>query len=779
MPKKSSPKASSVKSAAKKNKNVEVSAKKSVKRRLFSTMLKLSIIFIVALGLYGIYLDGKVRNRFEGERWQVPIQVFSQVQKFKVGQPISLKQLSSSLLSSGYQRANKAQKPGQFALSSKRIIVYRRDFDLGNKTLSSAKVIIDVNNNRVSKLYLNNKAQKSVSLEPILIDRIVPDNKEDRVLVQLEQVPEQLIDTLLLVEDRDFYFHKGVSPLGILRALYSNIVAGRTVQGGSTLTQQLVKNMFLTREKTYIRKFNEALMSLILELRYSKDQLLEAYINEVYLGQHYANGIYGFSLAANFYFGVEIDQLSPAQMATLVGVIKGPSYYDPWRYSDRTQKRRDLVLRLMFEHHLINRNEFQQAIESQVRVRKQRRLTQQKFPNYLQLVKSELANNLPDFHEHSGIKVFTAFSPSKQFALQQSVDKKLAEIEQKYGHKDLQVAMIVTDIESGEVNALIGDRNPNVAGFNRAINGQRHIGSLIKPAVYLPALEQYEDYNLATLIEDAPIALQSGAGDEWRPKNYNGKYRGKVPLIDGLVESLNVPTVNIGMSLGLANVEQALDMLGYHKPITLRPSMLLGAINMSPMQVNQLYLPLANGGAYQPVHAITHVMSNQGETLWQYQLQPEQRLSEQAVYLMDYALNQVTTRGTAKSLTWRLKNTVLAGKTGTSNDMRDSWFIGFDARQLVTTWVGFDDNKATKLTGSSGALPLFADYMARTGVINRPLIMPESVSMTNFEANTGNAVDETCLQMHSLPAIQTSLQYYQCMEKAEDKRSWFEKVFGD
>ena len=328
-------------------------------------------------------------------------------------------------------------------------------------------------------------------------------------------------------------------------------------------------------------------MALILEMRYSKDQLLEAYINEVYLGQHYANGIYGFALAANFYFGVDIDQLTPAQMATLIGVIKGPSYYDPWRYQQRTQQRRDIVLKLMFEHHLLNRHEFKQAIESNINIRKQRRLTEQKYPNYLQQVKKELAQHFSDLNHRSGFKIYTAFSPSKQFALQQSVDKKLAEIEQKFAHNQLQVAMIVTDIERGEVNALIGDRRNTISGFNRAMNGQRHIGSLIKPMVYLPALEQYEDYNLATLIEDEPIVLKTGTGDEWRPKNYSGKYQGKVPLIDGLVESLNVPTVNIGMSLGLSNVEQALDMLGYHQEITLRPSMLLGAINMSPWQVNQ------------------------------------------------------------------------------------------------------------------------------------------------------------------------------------------------
>lgn len=754
-------------------------AKKSISRRLLSILLKLTLVTFFAMGLYTIYLDSKVRQRFEGERWQVPVQVFSQVVSLNVGDVIDLSLTAKSLHYSGYQKVRKVFRAGQYAISSKRIIVYRRTFDFGLGEQEATEITIDAVNGRITQLYQGNVAVSQVQLEPILLDRIVPGNHEDRVLVQLEQIPESLLDTLLLVEDRDFYFHFGISPLGILRALYTNIMAGRTVQGGSTLTQQLVKNMFLTREKTLIRKFNEAIMSLILEFRYSKDQLLEAYVNEVYLGQHYANGIYGFGLAARFYFGVDIDQLSPAQMATLIGQIKGPSYYDPWRHPKRATERRNLILRMMFEQHLIERDQFELSVESPLNIRPKRRLVQQKFPGYMQLVKFELSEYLPELNQSAGIRVFTAFSPLKQYQLEQSVEKQLAGLEQKYQHKGLQAAMLVTDIHTGEINAVVGDRKRGIEGFNRALNAKRQIGSLIKPAVFLPALEQYEDYNFATLVEDQPIVLENGGGVEWRPKNYDGKFRGKVPLIEGLVSSLNVPTVNLGMSLGLGQVAQSLHMLGYDEDIVERPSMLLGAVTMSPLEINQVYLTLANKGKYQHGHAVTKVMSSKGETIWSYQQQAEPRVSGQAAYLMDYALNQVTTRGTAKSLTWRLKDKVLAGKTGTTNDQRDSWFVGYDNKQLVTTWIGFDDNKPMKLTGSSGALVLFADYMKRSGVDNLTLAEPDNIQMTSFEAQTGNAVDETCLQMHHYPAIQTGLSYYQCLEKAEDKRNWFEKLFGD
>ena len=748
-------------------------------RKVINFLFKLFLIGVATLAIYTIYLDGKVTQRFEGQRWEVPVQVFSQIIKFKIDDPIDLTLTAKSLHYSGYQKVKSVFRPGQYALSANRIIVFRRAFDFGNGMEQAETVTIDASGRKISRLYLNNQPVEQIKLEPILLDRIVPNNNEDRVLVHLEQIPESLLDTLLLVEDRNFYFHSGISPLGILRALVTNISAGRTVQGGSTLTQQLVKNMFLTREKTLVRKFNEAIMSLLLEFRYSKDQLLEAYVNEVYLGQHYANGIYGFGLAAQFYFGVNIDQLSTAQMATLIAQIKGPSYYDPWRHPERAIERRNLILRMMFEQHLIERQQFEFSIESPLNIRTKRRLVQQKFPGYMQLVKLELNERLPEFKSASGIRVFTGFSPIKQHMLEQTVESQLKALEQKHQHKQLQAAMLVTDITSGEINAVVGDRNSQLDGFNRVINAQRQIGSLIKPAVYLPAIERYEDYNFATLIEDEPIVLENGGGVEWRPKNYNGKFSGKVPLAEGLVQSLNVPTVNLGMSLGLGRVVQSLRMLGYDDDIVERPSMLLGALNMSPLEINQVYLTLANQGQFIHAHAVTKILSAKGETLWEYQQAPEPRVSKQAVYLMDYALNQVTRRGTAKSLTWRLKDKKVAGKTGTTNDLRDSWFIGFDDQQLVTTWIGFDDNRPTKLTGSSGALVLFADYMNKTGVKDLPLKAPDTIAMTTFDAKTGNAVDEQCVNMYNYPAIQTSLTYYQCLDKVEDKRNWFEKLFGD
>jgi len=763
-------------------------------RRVTITGAKLAVALIFTLAIFTIYLDAKVQQTFEGQRWQVPAQIYGQIESLKIGEPLKLDHLGKSLKLNGYQKVTTVFASGQYAQSANSMIIYRRPFAFPQtqavSSTAGTQLTINISDGKISQLFSDDVPVMALQLEPILLARLVPNNKEDRVLIALEKTPTQLLDTLLLVEDRDFYHHQGLSPLGMLRALYSNLKAGRTVQGGSTLTQQLVKNMFLTRERTLTRKIKEALMAIIIEVRYSKDQLLEAYVNEVYLGQHYANGIYGFGLAAKFYFGKTLTQLNSAQIALLVAQVKGPSYYDPWRNPLRAKERRDLVLRLMFEQNLLSVKEFKEVVNSPLSVRKNRRFKTQKYPAYLQLVKQELNQLLPTYQQKVGIRVFTGFSHLSQQYLEQTVTSQLTQLEKKYQQNNLQAAMVVTDINNAEIRAIVGDRQSGYAGFNRAINAKRPIGSLIKPAIYLAALERFEQFNFATLLADEPITLTNGVevsddqgsnkGKQWQPKNYDGKYRHQVPLIDGLVNSLNIPTVNLGMTLGLENVANAIHLLGFEEDIVMRPSMLLGSINMSPLQINQMYLALANQGYSEQAHAINTISSSRGETLWQFAAANEQVISTNAAYLMDYALTQVAETGTAKSLSWRLKNYKVAGKTGTSNDLRDSWFIGYDHNHLVTTWLGKDDNKPTGLTGSSGALVLFSDFIRKRGVVNKNRFKPDAITLTLFEKKTGHAVTSQCDNTINYSAISAGIVLQKsCLKEKVDARSWFEKIFTD
>lgn len=774
----------------KKKTKIPVNANNKGLRWLAVTGAKFVFSLAFALAIFMIYLDAKVQKTFEGQRWQIPAQIYGQIESLHIGDTLDVNLITKSLRINGYSKVRSVTLPGQFAQSSHRLIIYRRAFAFPNAELDSTlgdsteaiRLTIDFTDNKVSQLFVEDDAVGQVKLEPILLARIVPDNKEDRVLVALERIPTLLLDTLLLVEDRNFYHHQGISPLGILRALYHNIIAGRTVQGGSTLTQQLVKNMFLTRERTLVRKVKEALMALIIEVRYSKDQLLEAYINEVYLGQHYANGIYGFGLAAKFYFGKPLAELSSGQIALLVAQVKGPSYYDPWRHPERAKQRRDLILRLMFEQHLLSVQEFEQTLVSSLSIRKHRRFKTEQYPAFLQLVKRELNQYLSTYQQKMGIRIFTGFSHVSQQLLEETVVSQLAQLEQTHHQKDLQVAMIVTDIASAEIRALVGDRQSGYAGFNRALDAKRPVGSLIKPAIYLAALERFEQFNFASLLADEPITLSSGnngQGKNWQPKNYDGKYRHQVPLIDGLVKSLNIPTVNLGMSLGLENVVDAIHLLGFEEDVVTRPSILLGAINMSPLQINQMYLAFAKQGELEQVHAINKIVSPSGGTLWQFEPVATKVISTNAAYLMDYALMEVAVKGTARSLTWRLKNSKVAGKTGTSNDLRDSWFVGFDAKNLVTTWLGKDNNKTTGLTGSSGALLLFTEFFKKQGVVNKNPNQPETIAMTLFEVETGNAVTSDCADTQTYPAILAGVWLSKgCLKERRDNKSWLEKLFS-
>jgi penicillin-binding protein 1B len=776
------------KTAAQKSKNTSTTVakpkaarNKSIKlglRWFLLTTFKLAIAFVFLIGAYSIYLDGKIRNVFEGQRWQVPAQIYGRVLALTPGTPIRLNQLKQELQLTGYKKVAAPSQPGEFAIGESRAIIYQRRFDYGDGFSPAKLLTIDVNNNRISKLTNHQNQQiNQARLEPLLMARMTSGSDEDRVLIGREQVPEILLDTLILVEDRNFYHHYGVSLLGIARAALSNLAAGRVVQGGSTLTQQLAKNMFLSREKTIWRKVKEALIAVILELRYSKDQILEAYINEVYLGQHYASGIYGFGLGAKFYFDRELSQLSNAEMALLIGQIKGPSYYDPWRYPERALERRDLVLRMMFEQHLINRNEFELALNSPIAVRQQRRFARQSYPAYLQLVKSELKEKVDSYAMQSGIKVFTGFDIIAQQNIEAALNQKLTALETKEDTDNLQAAVVITDIHSGEIRALIGDRDARFAGFNRALNAKRQIGSLLKPAIYLAALERYQKFNFGTLLADQPVSLTNENGKVWQPKNYDDKFRGDVLLIDGLVNSYNVPTVNLGMTLGLDTVAKTVQTLGFNQDIELNPSFLLGAINMSPLEVSQWYLTLAKQGSYQNSHAIAKVLSNQGETLWQFNQQPNARLSSQGAYLINHALTQVSQRGTAKSLAKAFPEMSLAGKTGTSNDLRDSWFVGYDQRLLVTTWLGRDDNKPMGLSGSSGALTVFQRFMQKQGVVSRHIETPPGIDEFLFELETGNVVTQNCLGTTQYPAVRDGIKVTeQCLKEKE--RSLLERIFG-
>jgi penicillin-binding protein 1B len=569
-----------------------------------------------------------------------------------------------------------------------------------------------------------------VRLDPALIASIYPTHNEDRVLLRREQLPPLLVKTLLAVEDRKFYQHHGVDPRGILRAAYENLRAGRTVQGASTLTQQLVKNFYLTQERTLERKLNEAYMAVLLDWRYDKDEILTAYANEVYLGQDGDRGIHGFGLASRFYFNRDVDELDIAQTALLVGILKGPSELNPRRDPERVTERRNLVIDLMAHHQVIAKADAERAKAAPLGIVDGGAGPSSEYPAFIQLVRRQLRRDYREQDLRSeGLRIFTTLDPLTQAHVEDAVRERLPRLDRsrRLSVGTLETAAVVTSVAQGEVLAIVGGRDTDYAGFNRALDAVRPIGSLIKPVIYLRALSQPERYSLATPIQDRPVNLRV-AGKMWRPKNYDHSVHGTIPLYRGLVKSYNLATVNLGLDLGIDDVASFLKDLGAVREIDTVPAMLLGSVSLPPVEVAQVYQTIAAEGFRAPLRAIREVLDASGRPLNRYPLAVESVVSAEAAYLTQWAMRRVVTQGTATWLKQRLPGGLtVAGKTGTTNDMRDSWFAGFTGDKVVVAWVGRDDNKPMGLSGSTGALRVWGDIVASIDTQSLQDLAPDGI----------------------------------------------------
>jgi penicillin-binding protein 1B len=752
--------ASQNKSSETKKKQDKNTAKNTKKRSflkvIWSIFWKLSLAVIVTMALYFIYLDSKITRQFEGNKWQLPAQVYARSMSFYPGQFLSSQEVVWELERLNYSLVNKLSRTGQYVKTPDSINIYRREFEFYDGLEQANIFELRFATDKVATIKDKfGRRINSARLEPVQIARIGNDSKQDREFVPFDKFPRILKETLLVVEDRNFYEHHGVSVFSILRALYINIKAGRTVQGGSTLTQQLAKNIYLTRERSLVRKINEAFIALILDYRYSKDEILEAYLNEVYLGQSYNQGVHGMGLASEFYFAKPVDELEFDQIALLVAMVKGPSYYNPRRYKERTMERRDLVLRLMAENALISTNEYRAALDRPIDISPMKASLQKSYPGYLELVNRELKQILPDQQTlDAGVRVFTYFDLQKQTAMEESVKKSLPYLEKRQNTADLEAAMISVNTEKAGVSALVSGRDVRFSGFNRVLDTKRNIGSLVKPAVYLTAL-QLPHYNLASLVDDSPLQVKNEQGKIWQPENFDHKYRGMMPLYKAFSQSINIPAVNVGLDVGVDNVIHTLNKLGADNDIEPYPSLLLGAIEMSSFEVAQLYTTIAADGEYRKLTSISALTDSVGKVLYVHKVDSQPRFEKQAMYMTKYAMKRVKKDGTAKRLNLHFPSIQLAGKTGTSNDLRDSWFAGFDQNTVTVTWLGRDDNNSTGLTGSAGALEAYIRYLKQLNPESIADTRPPSIRWSFINELTGEQAPPGCGKIVQLP-IRTS-----------------------
>jgi penicillin-binding protein 1B len=692
------------------------------------------IVFIIA-GLLAaittawvVHLDRVVTREFQGRHWSVPARVYAAPLDLYVGAPITADDLEEELRRLHYHRGDPSAGPGVYRRNGITFDLHARRVRFIDELREAELVSIRADNSSITGLREANGTDLPVfRLDPPVIGSVFPIHGEDRLVLSPADVPPLLRSGIKLIEDRRFDEHHGVDALGVLRALWANLRAGRVVQGGSTLTQQLVKNYFLSDEQTVGRKATEALMALRLEAHFSKEEILVAYLNEVYLGQDGTRAIHGFGLGSEYYFAKPLSELDAGELALLIGLVKGPSYFDPRKHPDRARARRNLVLQELADAHLINGDAAKRAAASSLGLRPP---GGSYVPAYLDLVRRHLKRDYADADlAAAGLAVYTSLDPRAQAAAERALTLNLKHLDaaSRVRGANLEGAVIVAEPNSGDVVAVVGGREVGTDGFNRALDARRPIGSLVKPAVYLAALESGH-YNAATLIEDAPIELKLGDGSIWAPQNFEHQIYGKVPMARALAESMNLATVRLGLDIGLPRVAETLQQLGLETPPTLNPSLLLGTVEMSPLEVVQVYTSLANGGFRARLRAVRAVLDEQGRPLKSFKVQVEAAAPPAAVYQLDRMLELVTTRGTARNAAARLpRGLIVAGKTGTSSDTRDSWFAGFTGSYVSVVWVGYDDNRATGLTGATGALPVWEDTVAKLRSASFQPVPPELV----------------------------------------------------
>lgn len=756
------------------------------RRYLLTTALAAFGLGLGFLIPYTLYLNHQVSQRFGELRWQIPTRVYARPLQLSPGLAMDAQTLKTELDAASYRDDGMGEGPGTYAVDGGRFVISSRGYVDVDGRVAPRRLQVTLSGGRVAKVHDIARKQdlKAARLDPARIATLYGQKQEERRLVRLEEVPELLVTGLQAVEDRDFSRHHGIDLSGIGRAIWVAVRSGgETRQGASTLTQQLARSGLLGigKEVTPSRKFNEILYALILEARYDKHTILEAYFNQVYLGQRGGQAIHGMSAAAEFWFGRSLDSLTTEQTALLIGMVKGPSYYDPRRNPERAKQRRDFVLAKLHENDLIDAAEYKRAVAAPLGIAKTPGMAAaNRFPAYVDLVRRQLARDYPESAlQGAGLTVLTGMSPSAQAYAESAVTRTIKSL-QTGKRPPLQAGLVLTDVHDGDVLAVVGSRDVSQPGFNRAIEAQRPVGSLLKPFVYLLALAQPDTYSLASWVDDSPVTVQLGKNRRWSPGNSDGRSHGTVRLIDALAHSYNQATVRIGMKVDPERLSGLIRVLAGIKADP-NPALILGATDQSPYALAQLYQFLASGGEIQPLHAVRGVLDPDNKLLKRYDKTPApaQEGDSIAANLISIALQQVVSNGTGRQLLGdglgRLQS---AGKTGTSNDGRDSWYAGYTGDHLAVVWVGNDQNEQTGLYGATGAMRVWSGIFAR--LPSAPLKVPgKGIDWQWIVGN--NVADASCPGARQLPFVAGFAPAYSaCIveppvqeEESGGWRSWF------
>jgi len=715
--------------------------------KLFGLLALVGAIFLTG---YFFYLYIEVQNRFAARKWSIPSRVFSATVPVYPGQAFSLSDMKRMLDLRRYQESYKEPlNAGEYKVGRDNLLVHLRQFHFAGRTLLQQQARFLFAKNKLLTVEGERGNIAFLELEPVEIARLFGAERESRLLINIRQAPSDLVDAVIAIEDHRFYEHPGIDWWGISRALWADLLAGRVVQGGSTITQQLVKNYFLEPEKSVKRKVLEASMALVLEALYQKDEILEMYLNEIYMGQRGSVAVHGMGEAARYFFGRNIENLTLAEAATMAGMIRAPNFYSPYKNPEISKERRNMVLKRMLDLGKISPQEYQVARTVPLRVAKSE-LPLKVAPYFVDYVRQQLQElYAPEVLETAGLNIYTTLLPEMSLAAEKAVSEGLAELEKTYPklktdspNGALQAALIAVQPKTGAVFALVGGRDYGESSFNRALYASRQPGSAIKPFIYLRALD---DFTPVSWLTDE-LKTYSVGGRPWTPKNYNGRYRGRVMFQTALEQSLNAATVSVAMAVGLDNIVSTLRSLGIHSPLESYPSLALGAFEVTPIELTGAYATLDNDGQKPHLLSLKQVVTESGEIQQQRNVDMVSVTTPAKCFIITNILEDVVQQGTATILKRLGVDFPCAGKTGTTSDYRDSWFAGYTSDLLVMVWVGFDDNRSTHLSGSQGAARIWARFVnqIRPWIHSQPFRIPPGVVERFVCMQSGMLATQSC-----------------------------------
>lgn len=726
--------------------------------RLAKPLIFIGIIFGIIGAGYTYHVAKSVEYQFNRSlKWDIPSKIYSDAAYYYPGLEVDINKFRAKLARLEYRdTGKKIYGPGDYSIRPDAIEIYLHDFDYPMQEFKGFPVKLTLENNIITSIIRTDDSSlmPSLKLEPELISKLFGASMEDRTLVTFDEVPDALKNAVILIEDERFYKHRGIDPIAILRAAVKDILSLKIVEGGSTLTQQLVKNYFLTSKRSFIRKIQEALLALMLETKHTKEEILEAYLNEIYLGQRGVSSVSGVGEAARLYFGKNVDQLTIGECALLAGMIKTPNRFNPFTQKDSAMERRNFVLKRMFDKNIITKDEFEAAIREPI-ITPERTIRINMAPYFIDFVKMQLAELYSeDILTKQGLKIFTTLDMTHQLIAESVIKEEVVKLEKDYTSMlpksrkgDLEAALVSIQPQTGYIRAMVGGRGYEKTQLNRITQALRQPGSTFKPFVYLTAFDPKRTerfYAPASIISDTSFSVVAG-GQRWSPTNYDKKEHGDISLRSALMNSYNIATAKLALSIGLDAIVKTARDAGITSELMAVPSIALGSFEVTPLEMAAAYTIFPNSGILAKPISIINVVTRDGDVLEKKHIEMKRVFDAGPAWLVTSILKDVIDKGTGTGVRRLGFTGIAAGKTGTTNDYKDAWFVGFTPDYLALVWVGYDDNTPTNMSGAMGALPIWVSFM-KEAVKNsqKDFPSPEGIILVKIDPSTGLLASPRC-----------------------------------